>query len=133
MPLSTQLKGGRVLILEDEPVISAILESAVLRAGYTIIGPAMDVSEALHLIRSEQIDAAILDLIVQGTYCDDVADELIDRSIPFAMTTGLGIIRGHPRLGAVPRITKPFTAEYVQGVLAGLLTSQFNSDSGHRG
>lgn len=118
---SNRLKGARILILEDEPLLSAVIESAVSQAGCEIVGPASDIETALSLILTEEIDAAILDLIVNSTYCDEVAEQLAARGVRFAITTGLGTIQGHPALLAAPRITKPFRAEYVQDVLATLL------------
>lgn len=119
--LPVELVGVRVLILEDEPFVSAILESAVLLAGYEIVGPATDIGSALALIAAEQIDAAILDLVLDGAYCDEVADELRNRNIPFAITTGIGPIKDHPGLASAVCITKPFRAQYIQDVLAKLL------------
>ncbi|MBV1690413.1 response regulator [Novosphingobium sp. G106] len=115
------LIGAKILIVEDEPAISALLEAAVSAADGTIVGPATDISGALSLLRTRKIDAAILDMIVAGIYCDEIAHELHSRNIPYAITTGIGADESHPQLQAALSITKPFQAEYVQSVLAGML------------
>ncbi|MEO5586924.1 MAG: hypothetical protein ABIQ81_04430 [Novosphingobium sp.] len=121
--LSDSPQSIRILVLEDELLLSAEVEAAVSLAGYETVGPAIDVDGALHLIRTQKIDAAILDLIVQNVHCDEVAAELAKRGIPFAIATGLSVKKGHPALLAAPRITKPFRAKHVRDVLAGLLAS----------
>jgi DNA-binding NtrC family response regulator len=118
------LIGANILIVEDELAISALLESAVSKAEGKVVGPATDITSALLLIRTRKIDAAILDLIVMGIYCDEIADELLRRNIPYAITTGIGADKSHPALQAVLSITKPFQAEYVQSLLAQLLAGQ---------
>lgn len=121
MPTADQSESARILILEDEANASALIENAVSLAGGTIVGPAMNINQALEIIRAQPIDAAILDVLIDGIHCDEVADELALRNIPFAIMTGMGALADHPSLLGVPRISKPFQAEYVQAVLAKLL------------
>jgi DNA-binding NtrC family response regulator len=121
MTKSNRLKGACILVLEDEPLLSALVEAAVASAGCEIVGPAGDVDSALRLIKTESVDAAVLDLIVDGVHCEAVAAELTERGIPFVITTGLGPIKGHPALYAAPRMTKPFQADHLRDVLASLL------------
>jgi DNA-binding response OmpR family regulator len=118
---SDRLSGARILVLEDEPRLSAVVESAISQAGYEIVGPASTIEEALQLIASKKVDAAILDLVTDGVHCDAVAAELAKRGIPFAITTGLGEIRGHPALFAAPRMTKPFHSAHLRDILETLL------------
>lgn len=115
------LEGAKILIVEDETEISHLLQTAIIEAGGHIVGPAAEITEALHLIDTIHIDAAIVDLIVQGTYCDEVAERLSSRGIAFAVTTGIGADKFHPALLAAPAITKPFQGEYVGEVLRKLV------------
>lgn len=124
MAQSGSLIGARILIVEDERAVSALLEAAVSEAEGVVVGPATDISSALELIRSARIDAAILDLIVMGIYCDEIACELARRNIPYAVTTGIGADKSHPELRTALSITKPFRAEYVQAVLVRLIAGQ---------
>ena len=115
------LEGANILIVEDEVEISDLLLSAIIEGGGHVVGPAPDIADALHLIDTAHIEAAIVDLIVQGIYCDEVAERLSSRNIPFAATTGIGADKSHPALLAAPSITKPFQGEYVREVLRNLL------------
>jgi DNA-binding response OmpR family regulator len=115
------LAGARILIVEDEPELSALLGTAVSDAGGTVIGPAPDIQSALALISAESVEAAILDMVVQGAYCDPIAVELMSRNIPFAVTTGIGAGPAHPLLRDALTIIKPFQAQHVQDVLMLLL------------
>lgn len=118
------LIGAHILIVEDEPAVSALLEAAVSEAGGVVVGPATDIGSGLALIETRKIDAAIIDLIVTGVYCDEVAGELLRRKIPYAITTGIGADESHPELQAAVSITKPFQAKYVQAVLVRLVAGQ---------
>jgi DNA-binding NtrC family response regulator len=121
------LAGAHILIVEDEPALSALLEMAVSDARGTIIGPAPDIAAALAFISTEAVEAAILDMIVHGAYCDPIAVELLNRNIPFAVTTGIGAGASHPLLRDALTITKPFQAQHVQDVLMQLLGSSLSA------
>jgi DNA-binding response OmpR family regulator len=117
------LAGAHILIVEDEPALSVLLEVAVRDVGGTVVGPAPDIAAALAFLSTEPVEAAILDMIVHGDYCDPIAVELMNRNIPFAVTTGIGADASHPLLRDALTITKPFQAQHVQDVLMQLLGS----------
>jgi YesN/AraC family two-component response regulator len=50
----------RVLLLDDEPLITMLLEDILEQLGYEIVGPAHTVAVALGLIEATPPDAAIL-------------------------------------------------------------------------
>jgi CheY-like chemotaxis protein len=121
MPKAPTLDGSRILIVDNEQAVANLLELAVREAGAEIVGPADNAGDALRLIEHEQIDAALVTMILSGAYCDSIAAELERQHIPFAITTGIGVDATHPELKSVPIITKPFQALYVQQVLAQML------------
>src|SRR4051794_23221324 len=97
MPLSR----CNILIVEDQAIIALDLESAVEEANGQVIGPASTVREALHLLRASTVDAAILDANLPDGDVTPVAEELIDRGIPFVISTGVAIplqLRHYPGL-----------------------------------
>ena len=59
-------KKCRVLIVEDEAMISMLIEDMVLDFGSEIVGPASKVDKAMTLALEEPLDAAILDVNVDG-------------------------------------------------------------------
>jgi len=78
----------RVLLVEDAALIAMQIEAMLEEAGCEVIGPASRVAAALKLVQAEAIDAAVLDVDLDGTPSWDVADALTARSIPFLLATG---------------------------------------------
>lgn len=82
------LAGRRVLILEDEALISLELEQAVKSLGCDVVGPAATAGAALELIRRSAPDLAILDVNLSGHTSDRVVRALRALEIPFIYCTG---------------------------------------------
>jgi CheY-like chemotaxis protein len=78
----------RVLVVEDEALIALMMADQLAELGYTVIGPAFNISEARRLASVASIDAALLDLNLHGILADEVADILVRRDIPFHLVTG---------------------------------------------
>ena len=110
------LSGRRILVVEDEFLISAMLCDMLADAEATTVGPASTVADALHLIRFNDIDASILDMNLNGEWSDPVAEVLLDRGIPFLFTTGYGKNERSDRFGA-PTVSKPYSWEAVEAQL----------------
>jgi CheY-like chemotaxis protein len=80
----------RILILDDEMLIALELESIVRDLGFDVLGPVGDVEAALSMARQEQIDAAVLDIHLNGNSTSyPVAEALESRRIPFMFVTGI--------------------------------------------
>ncbi|MEA2782601.1 MAG: hypothetical protein QOK29_4145, partial [Rhodospirillaceae bacterium] len=86
--ISHDLAGRRILLVEDELLVSMALESTLQDSGATVIGPLARVKQALEAARREQIDAAVLDINLAGEKVFPVADLLAERGIPFVFYTG---------------------------------------------
>ena len=57
-----EFDGKRILVVEDEYLIADDLRTQLTAHGATVVGPVASVNEALALIESRAIDAAILDI-----------------------------------------------------------------------
>lgn len=78
----------QVLVLDDEPLILLDLEFAVEDAGCQPL-TALDLIEALAIVRDNPISAAILDVSLgQGKTCEEVARKLAAMGIPYVLHTG---------------------------------------------
>lgn len=78
----------RVLVLDDEPLILLDLEFAVEDAGCLAL-TALEVREALDLLQTGPVAAAILDVSLgQGQTCEPVAQALAERGVPYVLHTG---------------------------------------------
>lgn len=86
----TTLSSLKVLVVEDEALVSMLVEDMLTDLGCTIIGPAAEIEEALRLAGSADIDAALLDVNLGGRPIFPVADALKARGVPFAFASGYG-------------------------------------------
>ena len=112
------LRGRRILIVEDEPMIAMTLEDMLKEVGCAVIGTASQVSDALDLIAAGGVDGAVLDVNLGLEKIDPVANELARLGCPFIFTTGYGAI-GIPHEHAGRAIVqKPFRSEEIAGALA---------------
>lgn len=83
------LHGCRILVVEDEYMLAADLEMELLNAGAIVLGPFGTVATAVEFIHTKQeIDGAILDVNLRGELVFPAADLLIERGVPFVLTTG---------------------------------------------
>lgn len=106
------LKGSRVLVVEDEPLVAMMFEDVLLDAGAKVIGSASSVEEALLLIETAAADgglnAAVLDINLRGAMVSPVADHLAALDVPFVFTTGYGKGCDRGQHSAAPLLAKPF-------------------------
>ena len=110
----------KVLVVEDEALVSMLVEDMLTDLGCVVIGPAADIEEALRLVGSETIDAALLDVNLGGRPIFPVADALKARGVPFAFASGYGeagLSEAH-RGAAV--LQKPFREADLKRILEGL-------------
>ena len=84
------LTGLRVLIVEDEMMVSLLIEDTLIDEDCIVVGPFNTVGAALAAARTELIDAAVLDVNLGGTKVYPVAEMLAGRGIPFLLLSGYG-------------------------------------------
>jgi PAS domain S-box-containing protein len=105
------LDGKRILVIEDEPLVSMEMESNLANAGCEIVGPAATLDRAKILVETADYDAALVDVNLKGQPVDELATLLTKKNRPFAFVTGYGRealpsgFRGAVVLG------KPFSAD----------------------
>src|SRR5262245_59832405 len=97
----------RVLIVEDEPIISLDLEAMLRDAGFRIAGVAGSVAKALDILKTSPCDVAVLDRNLRGESVADVASFLDERHIPFVFVSGYGRVALPPEHNDAPLLTKP--------------------------
>jgi DNA-binding response OmpR family regulator len=112
----------RILVVDDEPLISMLVEDWLVELGCEVVGPARSVNEGLGLA-GEPLDGAILDVNLAGENCYSVASALQKRGIPFAFATGDGSIGMDSGFEDPILLSKPFNFEGVRAVLDKLLAS----------
>ena len=79
----------RVLIIEDEPIIAADLESLVEELGHSVIGNATTYSEAMELVKSEPPGLVLCDIqLADGSSGIDAANDILkDVDVPIIFIT----------------------------------------------
>ncbi|RDI56819.1 response regulator [Microvirga subterranea] len=111
----------RVLIVEDEAMISMLIEDMVLDLGCEIVGPAARLDHALTLALQAPIDIGVLDINVDGSVVFPVADVLRFRGIPFIFSTGYDARSLPERFCGSPTLTKPFSYKHLAEMFRGSL------------
>jgi len=118
------LHGKRILVVEDEALISMLLEDELLEAGAEVVGPVCSVKEALELIDQAAADgglsAAVLDINLEGETVSPVADRLATLNVPFVFATGYGEGYNRGLHAAAPILAKPFDGDQVTDIVRNL-------------
>jgi CheY-like chemotaxis protein len=115
--------GRRVLVIEDEMMVAMLLKDMLADLGVTVVGSAARVEHALALIEAAgALDAAVLDINLNGQMSYPVADALVARRVPFLFATGYGgasVMNGYR---SFPLLRKPFRLLELVDALTKLLT-----------
>jgi DNA-binding NtrC family response regulator len=98
---------GKVLIVEDEPVIAFDLEQILVSAGIEIVGNVGSVERALSVLQSTSCDAAVLDQSLKGESVENVASYLRKNGKPFIFVSGYGRHTVSTEYSDAPLLTKP--------------------------
>ncbi|WP_341214409.1 HWE histidine kinase domain-containing protein [uncultured Limimaricola sp.] len=121
----TSLTGKRVLVVEDEHLVSQETIAALEGAGCVVVGPASTMSEALKMVVTEEFDAAVLDVNLNGTRVWPAAQVLQARGIPFAFATGYSDIIDIPAELAKERwIEKPLDTDRLLQTVAAVFADR---------
>ena len=108
----------RVLIVEDEILVSLLIEDALADMGIEVAGVAGTLEEALAQVESGDFDCAILDVHIQGKDVFPVAEALAARGVPFVFATGSGQSGVPEKYRQCPVLQKPFMGPELERVLA---------------
>lgn len=100
--------GRRVLVVEDDFLVSLATTDLLESFGCEIVGPAASLAVAVQLAQSEALDAAVLDINIAGEMIWPAAAELQLRGVPFLFVSALTPLMIFPALfAAAPRLDKP--------------------------
>jgi len=103
-----RLSGLRVLVVEDEFLVSVALEEDLRDAGATIVGPFSDLQAALSRADRQDFDLALLDINLGGTMVYPLADVLLARQVPFVFLSGYIGADLPARFATHRRLSKPY-------------------------
>lgn len=120
--MSSQLSGRRILVVEDEVMVSWVLEDMLAELGCEVVGPAARIDQALAIVDIEPIDLAILDVNLNGKKSFPVADALVAKGVPFVFSTGYNCDGVPDTYKVYPMMQKPYAMVNLSGVLESLMT-----------
>jgi len=115
------LAGQRALVVEDEGLVSVLIEDILLDSGCDIAGTASSLPEALDKVETLAFDFAIVDVNLNGLQSAPVAEALIERGIPFVLATGYGTTGLSKSFPGVPMLQKPFLGAELEQTLGTML------------
>ncbi len=99
-----------ILLVEDEFLLANTLADDLISAGYAVVGPFAALAQAKDGSQKEHIDLAILDINLGEEKVYPLADELIERKMPFILLTGYGPNDLPEQFKHSPRLAKPYNA-----------------------
>lgn len=107
------LRGMRVLVVEDEPIVAMDLADTLESHGCEVVGPAYDLMQAADLSREQALDGAVLDVNLGDEKVFPVADDLAQGRVPFCFVTGYGAAGLRPEDLGRPILQKPVDPECI--------------------
>jgi CheY-like chemotaxis protein len=112
------LKGLRVLVVEDESMVSMLMEDMLQDLGCTVVGTVARFDEALKQATNDPaFDVALLDVNLNGKQTFPIAEQLAARGVRFIFATGYGEgILPHSLQGGLI-LQKPFELQALQKAL----------------
>lgn len=110
--------GLRVLIVEDEALISMVLQDMLEVLGHSVAGTAARIAEARPLIEGGDYDVAVLDVHVDGESIFPLAETAVARGKPVVFATGSSPESLPDGCDRWPVLEKPYTMPAVESALA---------------
>lgn len=124
MASDKDLNGARVLVLEDEVLVSMMIEDMLSELGCTVIGPFARLDEALERIaQNGDIDLALLDVNVAGKRSFPAAEALARAETPFIFSTGYDEGGVPEEWRSRPSLRKPFMLGELERALNAALST----------
>jgi CheY-like chemotaxis protein len=110
-------RGLKIFIIEDESMVTMLIEDILQDLGYEVVGNASRIEEALDKISTHTFDAVILDVNLNGHETFKIAGKLESGGIPFLFATGYGVHGLPERFRSVPVLPKPFREKDMERAL----------------
>ena len=120
-PMTADLVGRRILLVEDSPVVGPFTADLLEDIGCKVIGPAPNMAAARELMEAADFDAALMDIHIRGERVYPLCEALEAKGVPFVLTSGYADWTMPDQWQDRPRLQKPYTIDDVRAALADLL------------
>lgn len=100
----------KILIVEDDQTISKLIAASLSISGYESV-PCFDGNEAVHMVRNEEFDLILLDIMLPGLDGFQVMEKNRETGTPVIFLTAMGDVSDRVKglkSGAEDYIVKPF-------------------------
>jgi len=119
---STVVKGGRILVVDDEPMVRDTLGQVLADEGY-VVDVAADGADALDRVHAARPDAILLDLMMPGMngrqFLQALRDDSAYSAVPVLIMTAVhGLEINLSSIGASEVVEKPFNIEELLNKIA---------------
>src|SRR5262245_39536179 len=119
---NSDLKGLRVLIIEDESMVAMLMEDMLHDIDCTVVGIVARFDDALkQATTGPAFDVALLDVNLNGKQTFPIAEVLAARGARFIFATGYGEAILPQSLQGGPILQKPFEQEALERALRGAI------------
>lgn len=112
--------GLRVLVVEDDAVISMLIEDMLDELGHVIDASVARLATAFELLDSLHFDVAILDINIHGEPVFPLAQRLSTLGKPMIFSTGYGQAGLPAEFEKCPVLAKPYSLADLKRVLEAL-------------
>jgi CheY-like chemotaxis protein len=106
--METTLVGRRIFVVEDESVITMLLQDMFEELRYEVVNLASRFQDALDKAKTLSFEVAILDVNLNGQRTFAIAEALTERGLPFVFATGYGAAAVPENFRDAPVLQKPF-------------------------
>jgi DNA-binding response OmpR family regulator len=119
MTTTKDLAGIRVLVLEDETLVSMMVEDMLGDLACEVVGPFARLDQAIEAVSAldEPLDVALLDVNLGRTQSFPLAEILRDKGVPFVFTTGYDDSGIPAEWRDRPALRKPFMLHQMKDAL----------------
>ena len=116
-----RVQGSRILIVEDEMLVAMMIEDMIADMGLVPAAVAGRLQQGVDLAGKLDIDAAVLDVNLDGEQSFPVARVLRERGIPFFFATGYGAKGIADEFKQSLVLQKPFNAAELESAFRSIL------------
>lgn len=123
-----ELAGRRVLLVEDESLVTMLIQDTLTDFGCEVVGIASRFDDAVAKARTLAFDIAILDVNLNGLRTFPIAEIIVARGIPIVFATGYGAGSVPEPLSGVPVLQKPFASADLEEAMRAALAHAARGD-----
>ena len=97
--IAKELAGTKVLVVDDDMLVAMDHANQLNESGAEVIGPFTMASQAIDALRAVDIDAAVIDFVLEDHTSASLQEALERKGVPFVVVTGYPavLVRRDPR------------------------------------